>query len=280
MSRDVLGDRMKLYESRETGRQLMPRLPICVRIDGRSFSKWTRSLRRPYDEGLSRVMVETTKFLVEEANAMIGYTQSDEISLILRGEDFASQPIFGAKIQKLTSVLASAATARFLALLPEHVPSKAGEIAMFDCRVWSVPDLSEAANVLLWREMDAIRNSIQSAAYALYSHNQLDKKSTADMQAMILAKGIDWESYPVFFKRGTYLRRGKIRRLLSEEERSRIPEAHRPPADSEVERTTTIELELPPLIDVANRAEVLFAGAEPILKGERERENAAPLADA
>jgi tRNA(His) 5'-end guanylyltransferase len=265
---------MKLYEARETGRQLMPRLPICVRIDGRSFSKWTRSLRKPYEEGLSRVMIETTKFLVEESNALIGYTQSDEISLILRGEDFASQPIFGAKIQKLTSVLASAATARFLALLPEHLPQKSGEIAMFDCRVWNVPDLNEAANVLLWREMDAIRNSIQSAAYALYSHKQLDTKSTAQMRAMILAKGIDWATYPAFFKRGTYLRRSKIRRLLTEEERARIPEAHRPPADSEVERTTTVELALPPLIDVANRAQVLFSGAAPILKDDPE--NTAP----
>lgn len=263
--KDDLADRMKEYEARETGRRLMPRLPICVRIDGRAFSRWTRSLTRPYDEGLSRVMIETTRFLIEEANAVVGYTQSDEISLIIMGEDAQSQPLFNGKIQKLSSVLASAATAQFMSLLPKYLPQQAGKIAMFDCRVWNVPDLQEAANVLLWREFDATRNSIQSAASALYSHRELDRKNTSQMQEMIFQKGINWNDYPPYFKRGTYLRRARVERELTQEERERIPPAHRPPEGTSVERTTITALKLPPLRKVNNRAQVLFEGAEAVI---------------
>ena len=85
-TKDSFGDRMKMYEGIEASRILMPGLPICVRLDGRAFHTFTRGLNRPYDERLSRMMIETTKRLVEDTHALIGYTQSDEISLILVNE--------------------------------------------------------------------------------------------------------------------------------------------------------------------------------------------------
>jgi len=196
ISRESLGDRMKMYERAEAGRQLLPLVPACVRIDGRAFSRWTRGLTRPYDEDMVRCMVETTRFLVQEANALIGYTQSDEISLILYSSHPQSQLMFNGKIQKLASVLASAATATFASLLPEHLPDRVGQLAMFDARVWNVPTLEEAANVLLWRELDATRNSIQMAADAIFSHKQLHQKSTSQMQEMLFEKGINWMYVP------------------------------------------------------------------------------------
>ena len=154
-TQDDFGDRMKLYEQAEAGRRTLPLLPVCARIDGRSFSSWTRGLARPFDPGLSRAMVETTKTLVEETKARIGYTQSDEISLVFKADRFESELFFDGKIQKLVSVLASLATAHFNALVPELIPTKTGKLAVFDARVWTVPNDEEAANVLLWREKDA-----------------------------------------------------------------------------------------------------------------------------
>ena len=81
-SKDNLGDRIKQYERIETRGKLIPMLPTVVRLDGRSFSKFTKSFE-PFDEDMLQAMVATTKFLVEESNAVIGYTQSDEITLIL-----------------------------------------------------------------------------------------------------------------------------------------------------------------------------------------------------
>jgi tRNA(His) guanylyltransferase len=263
MKEDDFGNRMKDYEQAEAGRRLLPLLPIMVRLDGKGFSKFTRGLKRPYDEGLSKAMILTTMYLVEESNARLGYTQSDEISLVINSDSYESQVFFDGKIQKLVSVLASMATAKFNSLIPEHVPSKVGTLATFDCRVWNVPNDTEAANTILWREKDATKNSISMSAQSYYSHKELDGKSSSDKQEMLFQKGVNWNDYPEFFKRGTFVQRRKMLTTLTEEERLRIPEKHRPPAGKQVERTRIIELSMPPFGKVTNRETVVFDGAEP-----------------
>ena len=63
---DTLGNRIKSYELQTTSLKLMTSLPIIARLDGRSFSKFTKNLKRPYDERLSKLMIETSKFLTKE----------------------------------------------------------------------------------------------------------------------------------------------------------------------------------------------------------------------
>lgn len=70
---DELGDRMKRYERQETAQTFCPNTWLYVRIDGRGFSKFTKGLKRPYDERLSNLMVKTTEYLVSETNARVGY---------------------------------------------------------------------------------------------------------------------------------------------------------------------------------------------------------------
>lgn len=74
---DEFGDRMKQYEGMEASRRLLPLLPICARIDGRSFSQFTRGFAKPFDPDLARAMRETTRWIVNQTHATIGYTQSD-----------------------------------------------------------------------------------------------------------------------------------------------------------------------------------------------------------
>jgi len=169
-----LADRMKLYETIGAGQHLIPNLPVCTRIDGKAFHSWTRGLRRPYDDRLHTLFDDTTKFLVEASHAVIGYTQSDESTLILsNGGQPGSQVFFDGRVSKLTSVLASMATAKFNALVPSIPLEKHDWLAFFDCRLWTVPTEQEAVNCLVWRELDATQHSIQMAAQALYSHEQL-----------------------------------------------------------------------------------------------------------
>jgi len=256
---------MKLYEMQEAGRRLLPLLPVCIRLDGNNFSKFTRGLVRPYDKRLSGLMVELTNYLVAETGATIGYTQSDEISLICHSDNFKSQTYFDGRIQKLQSILAAKASVFFNKKLSSYIPEKAILSPVFDCRVWNVPNKIEAANTLLWREQDATRNSITMAAQEYYSHNQLFKKSTKDMQAMLLAKDVNWNDYPAFFKRGSFVQRRKVQRKMSVEELSKLPEKHeaRQNPDFEVERTEVVVIDMPPFGQVINRVGVVFDGEEP-----------------
>jgi tRNA(His) 5'-end guanylyltransferase len=257
---DDFGDRMKMYEGIEAQRVFMPRLPICVRIDGRAFHTFTRGMKRPYDGKMAMAMIQTMKYLVDQSNACIGYTQSDEISLILRDD---CDPLFGGRISKLTSVLASIATAKFNEEIHEAYPDK--PLAFFDCRCWQVPNRTEAANELLWREFDATKNSISMAARAYYSDKQLYGKNGSEKQDMLMDKGINWNDYPVFFKRGTYAQKKTIERILTSYEWEKLPEiaCQRIDRETKVKRSAVLVLDMPIFSKVVNRAEVIFDGADP-----------------
>ncbi len=264
--RDDLGDRMKMYEMEEAGRRCAPGLPILARIDGRSFSRFTSGLERPFDRRLSELMVETLKFLVHETGASCGYTQSDELTLAWHAPDPESQILFDGRISKLVSVLASLTTVYFNRHLPRLLPAEyADRLPHFDARVWTVPSREEGANVFLWREFDASKNSISMAARAHYSHKQLDNKNGAEMIEMLRDKGVDWHEYPSFFKRGTYVQRRKTLRRFRADELEVLPPRHeaRSNPDLMVERTDYVALDMPPLKTIRNRVEVIFDGAEP-----------------
>jgi tRNA(His) guanylyltransferase len=271
--KDDLGDRMKAYERAEAGRRFMPLLPVLVRLDGKNFSSWTRGLQRPYHQGLTDLMVAVTRYLVEESNATIGYTQSDEISLVLYSDNYKSQIFFDGRIQKLTSVLASMATWAFNAWGPMHIPEKrrvafqpAFQPAFFDCRCWQVPTLLEAVNMLYWREVDATKNSVSMAAREYYSHLELHEKGRANQMDMLMAKGVNWDKYPSYFKRGTYVQRKKIVRAFTAEEIDKLPAQHEARVNPAlmVERSEIQVLEMPPFSKVLNKEGVIFRGEKPI----------------
>lgn len=260
---DKMGDRLKMFEGIEAGRILIPNLPICVRVDGRAFHTFTRGMNRPYDERMSKAMIETMKYLVKKTDACIGYVQSDEISLVLSD---TKDPLFGGRVQKLTSIIAAMATAKFNDEIHKSFPDK--PLAEFDCRVWNVPNRTEAANTILWREFDATKNSISMAARSVYSDNQLLNKNSSDKQEMLWQKGINWDKYPVFFKRGTYARRVVIERKLTPDELKDLPEHHeaRKNPDMVFTRSEIKEIEMPIFSTVENREAVIFDGAEPKVK--------------
>ncbi len=270
MTSDGLGDRCKALEEREAGRAAMRGLPLLARLDGRAFHTFTRDLARPYDAGMSRCMIETARTLVAETQAKVAYTQSDEITLAWHEPaDAPSGYLFEGRWQKLASVLAGLATARFNQLVAEHLPAKAALLPHFDCRVWQVPTVADALDVFVWREADAVKNSITMAASAYYGHGELHGKNSSEKQELLHARGVNWNDYPAFFKRGTYLARRDLQQPLTDDERARIPERHRPPADALVTRTRVVELDLPPVRTIGNLADVLLDRAAPLPRGDR-----------
>jgi tRNA(His) 5'-end guanylyltransferase len=181
----TLSDRMKDYEY--DARLELPRKAFSViRVDGRSFHTWTRGLERPYSERLLRAMAAATEALCREVSgSVLGYTQSDEISIVY--QDFVgkhAEPWFGGVVQKVASVSASIATATFAQEFPDR------PLAHFDARVFSLPTTSEAANYLVWRQRDAQKNAISMLADQHYSHRELLGKNVEERIALLRDKGV------------------------------------------------------------------------------------------
>ena len=226
---DSLGDRMKMYEATTTGRVIFKGQPIVARLDGKSFHTFTKGLQRPYDERLKNLMVAITKELVDRYGAKIGYHQSDEISLIWYIQSDSQQEYpFGGRVQKLESILASTASAFMNKNLADYLPEKVSAMPVFDCRVFAVPNLTEAYNALVWRQQDCVKNAITMAAQSVYSHKTLHGKSGEEKQEMLFQKGINFNDYPFWFKRGTFVQRNRVFREMEPDQLAKIPEQYRP----------------------------------------------------
>jgi tRNA(His) guanylyltransferase len=201
--KDDLGKRMKENYEMRTRSFLPRRTYTIIRLDGKAFHTYTRGMKRPYDEDLMACMDYTTKMLCKEIQgAVIGYTQSDEISILLTDFDkITTDAWFDGNIQKIVSVSSSIATAHFNQWMrSEFGPSE--KLAFFDSRVFVIPDPIEVENYFVWRQKDAVRNSISMHAQSLYSHKELNGKSQSDMHEMIHKKGENWNDLPDGFKRG------------------------------------------------------------------------------
>ena len=240
MLRDDLGNRMKTFYEQIPKIKLMRRTPVIIRIDGKAFHTFTRGFKRPFDDVLIKTIQETTKYLCENIQGcVLGYCQSDEISLVLVDyQRFETSAWFDYEIQKMCSIAASMATMAFNRIFNELVreyrfnngedfdlSTKEGEEnycllqayqnainkgAMFDARVFNIPR-KEVTNCIYWRQLDTSRNSIQMVGQANFSHKELQNKSCNDIQDMLMTqKGINWNDYPTYQKRGSCVVRNKI----------------------------------------------------------------------
>ncbi len=228
-TKDALGTRMKMYEEPSTSRRAFKGQPLVARLDGKSFHTFTKGLKRPYDQRLSDLMIETMRELVDRFNATVGYVQSDEITLVwLTATDSTVELPFSGRFQKLESLLAGFCSAFFTKRLTEYLPEKAHAIPHFDCRAFVVPSIQEAYHAVLWRQQDCTKNAISMAAQSMFSHKYLQCRNGPEMQELMWKeKGVNFNDYPAFFKRGTFARRVKEERELTAEQLARIPEAHR-----------------------------------------------------
>jgi len=266
--KDALGDRMKMYEQREAHR-LCPLLPVIARVDGRSFHSFTKGMKRPFDKEFTNAMIATTIGLVKETGACIGYTQSDEITLIWHSTDIRSQIWFDCRVQKMVSQLGAQATLMFYRECLANFPQFAGRMPTFDARVWSVPNQTEACNVLLWREWDATKNSLTMAASEHFSHKDLMNKNSKAKHDMLHSVGVNWNDYPVAFKRGTYVQRMVKELAYTASELCALPPKHKARSDPtmKVMRSVVEAIDMPIFSKVLNKDAVVFLGASPITDG-------------
>lgn len=205
----TLGQRMKLNYEFRAQTHLTRRTPVIIRIDGKAFHTLTKvmNLDRPFDTKFNDWMQETTRYLCEEIQgAKLGYTQSDEISILVTDyENLNSDAWFDYNVQKMVSISASMATYFFNEAMGTETSYMQDDgrcyPAMFDSRVFNVPK-EEVNNYFVWRQQDWIKNSVQMLARKYYSHKQLHGKNRSDMHEMIHEKGDNWAKLADRWKNG------------------------------------------------------------------------------
>lgn len=217
--RDALGNRMKNYEL-TSKTILMSRTPVAIRVDGKAFHTFTKHLNKPFDSIFMDTMIQTMEAMCADIqNCIFGYVQSDEITFILKDyEQLNTSAWFDNEVQKLCSISASMATYYFnkffnknaMPYINAHPNNEYTSAlihcldapAMFDARAFNVPR-EEVINLIYWRQLDAVRNSIQACGQANFSHNKLINKSCAEIKEMLAEIGKPWEAIPIYKQRGT-----------------------------------------------------------------------------
>ena len=228
MDNSEIGNRMKAYESvSQTG--LMKRTPVVVRVDGKAFHTLTKGFKKPFDDVLIDAMQDTMWYLCRNIQGcVLGYVQSDEISLLLIDyKNINTSAFFDYRVQKICSVVASMATMAFnTAYLkrvanwsrahPEAIKSdcdpdlrelymtyvKQINRGMFDARCFNLPK-EEVTNYFYWRQLDASRNSVLSVGYANFTQGELANLNCNQVKdKLINEKGINWNELMTIYKRG------------------------------------------------------------------------------
>jgi tRNA(His) 5'-end guanylyltransferase len=250
---NAIGDQIKTLEDRFED-FLIPGLPIVARFDGNNFHNFTKGLDKPCDEHLMSVMSDLTQWICEEYNAVVGYTQSDEISIIFNnpiGKSESMQTImFDGRIEKLCSILAAKVSVKFNQLINDLIASdalasakfhhKMKTVPVFDCRVFSCPSDDLLRNSIVWRQLDCRKNAVSMAAHTHFSHKSLQGKKSEEKIEMLFQKGITFSDYPSQFRNGLFVVKRRMTKSLSQEDLARIPELFRSHVES-VERSVYVK---------------------------------------
>lgn len=191
--------RMKRYEN--AFRNVLPnRSYVLLRLDGWAFHTYLRGAEKPFDRGFINDMNLVTLRLCEQIQGVqFAFTQSDEISLLITDFDtLQTEPWCGNSLNKLVSLPAAMASA-YMTRIRSHQPA----VACFDCRAWAMSDPVEVANYFVWRQRDAVRNSIQMVGQVHFSPAELNGQSTNMVQEMLWSQHqVNWDHFPPECKRG------------------------------------------------------------------------------
>ena len=227
MDKTSLGDRMKAYENVER-KYFTRRVPLILRLDGVHFHSYTKGFERPFDASFLQCMRNTMLRLCENiAGAKLGYTQSDEITILITDDDTPqTQAWFGKNLQKIVSVSAAMATNFFndeVATVAKNGMASEGlrhayeneRLALFDARAFLLPR-EEVMNVFEWRQQDCCRNSILSVGQTYFSAKELQGCSCTAVVEKLAAIGINWDELFPEYQNGVCARKRPTPILNSE----------------------------------------------------------------
>lgn len=198
MNKNLLGDRMKEYEN-VSRNYLLKKTPVILRLDGRSFHTITKNIfgKNTWNYEFHSFMLDSAKKLIEQIHGCyFCYVQSDEISCLLTDYETENTGAwFDYNIQKMVSISSSIISVEMSKLLNKDV--------QFDSRVFNL-SREEVTNYFIWRQQDALRNSIQQMGREHFSHKELENKSCNEIQDMVWQKSnVNWNDFPTYRKLGS-----------------------------------------------------------------------------
>ncbi|GKX32470.1 MAG: guanylyltransferase [Rhizobiaceae bacterium MnEN-MB40S] len=180
---------------------------VVLRLDGRGFTKLTKEaldFARPFDERFHAAMQKTCEHLmICGAKISLCYTQSDEISLLLKNEDTP----FSGKTRKLNSVFAGEASGIF--------SLEVGRPVAFDCRAIPLAQTADVVDYFRWRGEDAKRNGLTAFCYwtlraAGFEPAEVDVRMyglSKDQKLELLSEyDVDFAAQPQWMRTGSFLR--------------------------------------------------------------------------
>ena len=227
-----LDERMKEYE-KAAQHYLTKRTPVIIRVDGKAAHTYTKNVLKPYDNIFHQAMDNAMILVAKEIQGCyFAYNESDECSFVLQDyETLTTDAWFSYRTDKLCSIAASLMTLYFNkefqkiidnyiwdyhhSLVPQSMEIQIAENKyqdvlkecnnkglVFDARCFNIPK-DEIVNYFFYRQLDAVRNSIQSCGQYYFFHKELHKKNTKDILEMLKQKGVSWETSPICVQRGT-----------------------------------------------------------------------------
>lgn len=264
-----MSERLKTYEAVTTETRLIEKLPIYARVDMRAGHTWCHGLQKPFDQRYAAAMQKATAYVVEKTGAAMGMTQSDEASFVWLDD---TKIPFGTRLFKLQSVLASMFTSAFVVEASRNglAPRIAKALPSFDCRVLNLPNLEEAANMVMWRSMDSVKNSITLLALEHFSNKQIHGKNSEEKIRMLAEKDVDYYAVPENLRLGSFFRRETYEKTLAPAELAKIPEKQQvldENGEMKVVRSHVVAFSPKmPLTEIANKPGALFLSEEPVRK--------------
>ncbi len=192
--------------------KVIPDIPVILRLDGRSFSKYTKelNLQKPFDERLRNIFIEVSKDFIKEFNPKYVYTFSDEINILF------TQVPFNGRVEKINSVFPSFVSSSFtkhLLLSKENFDVDLTKLkpVSFDSRI--ITTSKHIRDYFKWRQDEAWRNCLNAYAQSILNKTHSAKETSeilyklkkSDIHELLFENGINIAHVPTWHKRGVCL---------------------------------------------------------------------------
>lgn len=217
--------------------KILPNCWIVVRIDGKSFHKFSdkHHFEKPNDiRALSLMNRAAVHVMQEFKDISIAYGQSDEYSFILRKDT----PLYNRRNSKIASYINSLFSSSYVFYWNHYFKdNKLKYPPSFDARIVLYPTDQNLRDYLSWRQADChINNLYNTTFWALVlkggltnsqAENRLCGSFSSDKNEILFKEfGINYNNEPAIFKKGTILLKKKIKHPTHQKMRQVIVPLH------------------------------------------------------